>query len=261
MCSRQPRRALARSCRGGLPSSRWPLPACGLLVAGAALFAAARPAAGQAPAAPPAKADINARFLDPGLDPAEWVERFEVESREIFAARETIVAAVGLEPGDRIADVGAGTGVFLAPFAEAVGPAGRVYAVDISPRLIEFVEQRIEEEGLGNVAAVLSAEDSTRLAPGSVSHVFACDTYHHFEQYPEMLASIRQALVPGGELVIVDFERIPGVSRDWLLEHVRAGKETVRKEIEKAGFDFLEEVEVPAFKENYLLRFRKSASP
>lgn len=142
-------------------------------------------------------------------------------------------------------------------FAAAVGPTGRVYAVDISPRLVEFVERRIERERLANVAVVLSTKDSTKLAAGSVSHVFACDTYHHFEKYPEMLASIRQALVPGGELVIVDFERIPGVSRDWLLEHVRADKETVRDEIEAAGFEFLEEVDVPAFRENYLLRFRK----
>ena len=244
-------RAFAPACR-----SRG---ACAWLTATVALVSglAALPASAQAPAAPAKPSDVNAPFLDPALDPAAWVEKFEVESREVFAARDDIIAAVGLEPGDRIADVGAGTGVFLGPFAAAVGPTGRVYAVDISPRLVEFVERRIERERLANVAVVLSTEDSTKLAAGSVSHVFACDTYHHFGKYPEMLASIRQALVPGGELVIVDFERVPGVSRDWLLEHVRADKETVRGEIEAAGFEFLEEVEVPALQENYLVRFRK----
>ncbi len=218
---------------------------------------AAPPATAEPPAATKTPDDINRHFLDPDLDPEKWLARFEVESREVFAARKSILTALDLKPGDRIADIGSGTGLYLAPFSTRVGVAGRVYAVDISPRLIEFIEDRIQNERLGNVAVVLSAADSTRLAPGSVSHAFACDAYHHFEQYKAMLASILAALVPGGEFVVVDFDRIPGVSRDWLLEHVRADKATVRGEIEAAGFEFIEEVEVPEFEENYLLRFRK----
>ncbi len=211
-----------------------------------------------APAVPPGKeADINAKFLDPALDPEDWATKFELESREVYAAREAIAKALELGPGSRVADVGSGTGAFLHTFADAVGPTGRVYAVDISPRFVEFLRQRVQNEKLANVAVVLSAADSTKLPPGSVSHVFVCDTYHHFEQYPEMLASIRAALVPGGRFVIVDFERIPGVSTEWTLNHVRAGKETVQAEVEAAGFDFDSEIDVPAFKENYLLRFRK----
>jgi ubiquinone/menaquinone biosynthesis C-methylase UbiE len=210
-------------------------------------------------AAPPAApgVGINSKFLDPDLDPQEWVDRFEVESREVFHAREAILDALRLAPGARIADVGCGTGAFLKMFSQAVGPEGRVYAVDISPRLIEFVERRIRDERLSNIAAVHSTATSTKLSVASVSTVFTCDTYHHFEQYPEMLASIRQALVPGGLFVVVDFERVEGVSREWILGHVRAGKETVRQEVEAAGFEFVDEVAVPAFKENYLLRFRR----
>jgi len=229
---------------------------CLLAVAPSAF--AVPPATVEPPVAPATTPDdINRDFLDPDLDPEKWLERFEVESREVFAARKSILAALDLQPGDRVADIGSGTGLYLAPFSKSVGEAGRVYAVDISPRLIEFIENRIANEKLGNVAVVLSAADSTQLAPGSVSHAFACDAYHHFEQYKAMLASIRSALVPGGEFVVVDFDRIPGVSREWLLEHVRADKATVRGEIEAAGFEFIEEVKVPEFQENYLLRFRK----
>lgn len=213
-----------------------------------------------APATPAGtEADINAKFLDPALDAEDWAATFELESREVYAARAAIVEALELRPGSRVADVGSGTGAFLHSFAAAVGPTGRVYAVDISPRFVEFLRQRLVEEKLANVAVVHSAADSTKLPPGSVSHVFVCDTYHHFEQYPEMLASIRAALVPGGRFVIVDFERIPGVSTEWTLNHVRAGKETVQAEVEAAGFEFDAEIDVPLFKENYLLRFRKPA--
>lgn len=227
-----------------------------LLIVGRVAWAAP-PAATAPTAATQTPDDINRDFLDPDLDPEKWLARFEVESREVFAARKSILTALDLQPGDRIADIGSGTGLYLAPFSTSVGETGRVYAVDISPRLTEFIENRIQNEKLGNVAVVLSAADSTRLAPGSVTHAFACDAYHHFEQYEAMLASILAALVPGGEFVVVDFDRIPGVSRDWLLEHVRADKATVRGEIEAAGFEFIEEVEVPEFEENYLLRFRR----
>jgi hypothetical protein len=61
--------------------------------------------------------------------------------------------------------------------------------------------------------------------------------------------------------VVVDFERIEGKSRDWLLEHVRAGKETFRKEIEAAGFEFVEEPTIEGLEENYFLKFRKPVTP
>ena len=87
--------------------------------------------------------------------------------------------------------------------------------------------------------------------------VFICDTYHHFEYPQTTLASLHAALRPGGMLAVVDFERIEGVSRPWVLNHMRAGKEVFRSEIEAAGFRFLEEVEVAGLEENYLLLFRR----
>ena len=201
--------------------------------------------------------DINASFKDPELDPDRYVQRFETESREVYRERDAIVEAVGLSAGDRIADIGAGTGLFLAPFSEAVGIAGAVFAVDISPRLIDYVRERVVAEGLANVEPVLSREDSAALAAGSVDVVFLCDTYHHFTRYEAMLASIHEALVDGGRLVVLDFERIPGVTQEWLLEHVRAGKEQVTEEVLAAGFTLDGEVEIAGLEENYFLRFVK----
>ena len=156
-----------------------------------------------------------------------------------------------------IADVGSGTGLFVKPFSDAVGPTGRVFAIDISPRFVDYLERRIQSEELTNVDVVRNAPKSLMLMKHKVDRVFICDTYHHFEYHQEMLASVYDALRPGGELILVDFDRIPGESREWILNHVRADRATFRAEVEAAGFEHIADVEVTELKENYLMRFRR----
>lgn len=216
------------------------------------------PASLPAPAEePPVAAASNDTFLSPDLDVDEFVQRFEGESREIAVHHDGILASLGVEPGMDVADVGAGTGLFLDPLANAVGKRGRLYEIDISPKFVAHLEDRVEAEGLTQVEVVQCTERSIELPPASVDLAFVCDVYHHFTYPQSSLWSIRRALRPGGRLVVVDFERIPGVSRDWTLEHVRAGKETFRAEIEAAGFVFEDEVHVEGLDENYVLRFRR----
>jgi predicted methyltransferase len=199
----------------------------------------------------------NEPFLAADLDVAEFVVRFEGESREIYRQRNEIVAAIGLAPGMRVADVGAGTGLFLPAFDEAVGAEGRVFAVDISPKFLEHLRRRALAEGLDQVQVVQAREDSVELPEASVDLAFVSDTYHHFEYPRSTLASLRRAIRPGGSLVVIDFERIQGVSSDWTLEHVRAGKDVFTVEIEAAGFELEEELKVDGLVENYVLRFRR----
>jgi predicted methyltransferase len=201
--------------------------------------------------------DINREFRNPDLDVQQWIARFELESREIFAARREVLAACQLKRGSRVADIGAGTGLYSRLFADAVGEGGWVYAVDIAPAFVRHIAQRAEADRLANLSAVLCTERNVTLPPASVDLAFVCDTYHHFEHPQATLASIHRALSEGGRLVVVDFERIPGQSREWVVEHVRAGKAEFRAEIEAAGFAFVDEVKVEGFRENYLLRFKK----
>ena len=157
-----------------------------------------------------------------------------------------------------MADIGAGTGLFTPLFAEAVGDAGHVFAVDIVPEFLTHIDRRVDEHGLTNVETVLCKEDSVELPPTSIDLAFVCDTYHHFEYPKSTLASIRDALKPGGEFVVIDFERIPGKSRAWIVKHVRAGKKTVIGEIESAGFELIDDgSSVDYLDENYFVRFRK----
>ena len=191
------------------------------------------------------------------MDVSEWLGRFEIESREVYSGRERVLAACKIESAMRVADIGAGTGFYARMFSEAVGESGWVYAVDISPQFLKHINDKSHEEGIENVTTVLCSDRSTRLPPGSIDVAFVCDTYHHFEYPASTLASIHKALKPGGTLVVIDFERIPGQSREFILGHVRAGKEVFQAEIVDAGFQLVEEVKVPSFVENYLLRFRK----
>jgi ubiquinone/menaquinone biosynthesis C-methylase UbiE len=200
---------------------------------------------------------LNDRFLSPDLNVEDLVGTFERESREIAAQRDEIVAALGLEPGMRVADIGTSTGLCLEPFTSAVGSSGQVYAVDISPRLVEYVRERAQDEGWARVEPVLCTDRSCELSPASTDLAFVCDTYHHFEYPRTTLTSLFEAIAPGGRLVIVEFERIPGVSRQWVLDHVRAGRETFTEEIESAGFVLSGELSVPGLSENYVLSFRR----
>ena len=227
--------------------------AAALLLCGPAAPARQEPA----PPGDSVRPGINEKFLADDLDPEEWAGRFEVESREAFAARGAVVAALNVEPGQTVADVGAGTGTHLHPFAEAVGPDGRLFAVDLAPAFVARLRDRAAADGLTQVTPTLCSERSVMLPAASCDLVFNCDTYHHFEFPARTLDSIRTALKPGGRLAVVDFEREPGVSSEWTLSHVRAGKATVRAEIESAGFEFVAEPEVPGLVENYLMIFRK----
>jgi predicted methyltransferase len=196
---------------------------------------------------------INKPFENP--DVKEYVGKFEVESREIYAQRKQILEACKLKPGMAVADVGAGTGLFTRLFAGAVGDKGRVYAVDIAPKFIQHIEKTCKEAGLANVKGIVCTQTSAELPENSVDLVFICDTYHHFEFPARTMASIHRALRPGGRVVLIDFHRILGKSSLWILGHVRAGQEVFVKEIESAGFKKVGEEKF--LTENYLVHFEK----
>lgn len=206
-------------------------------------------------AEPSAKPGINTEYLRPDLNVSNWVERFEREGREIYDHRNEIVAAAKIRRGSKVADIGSGTGLFTPLLAEAVGPKGKVYAVDIVPSFLEHIRQRAAGAGIKNVETVLCTERSVELPPNSIDFAFICDVYHHFEYPRSSLASLHRALRRGGEIFLIEFKRIPGVSSDWVLNHVRAGQETFTAEIEAAGFQKVEEIDL--LKDNYVLRFRK----
>ena len=177
----------------------------------------------------------------------------------MFARRREIVAACQIKPGQTVADIGAGTGLFTRLFSEAVGNEGRVIAVDISQKFLDHIMATSREAGQRNVDTLLATADSTELPPESVDVAFICDTYHHFEFPSKTMTSLQRALKPGGRVVLVDFRRIPGTSSDWVLNHVRAGQEVFEAEISASGFKKVRE-EPELLQENYFVVFQKSTA-
>jgi SAM-dependent methyltransferase len=196
---------------------------------------------------------INSPYVNP--DVRRWLGVFERDGREVWDRREDIIRHLRLQPGQVVADIGAGTGFFTALMAREVLPGGRVYAVDIAPNFVEASVNRAREQGLDNVIGIVNDARSVQLPEGSVDLVFISDTYHHFEYPQSTLRSIHDALRPGGEMVVIDFIRIPGVSHPWVLGHVRAGEEDFTAEIESAGFERIERLDF--MQTQYYLRFRR----
>jgi predicted methyltransferase len=203
---------------------------------------------------------INDPFKKPDIK--AFIERFETESREIYQFRNRIVEACRPKPGDRVADIGAGTGLFTRLFARKVGPAGKVYAVEIAVEFLDHINKTAAEQSLKNIETVLCTQESVALPPESVDVAFVCDTYHHFEFPQKTLASLMRALRPAGRLIVIDFHRKPGVSTDWVLKHVRADQDVFVREIRDAGFERLEcDVDVSFLKQNYFVQFRRPPIP
>jgi ubiquinone/menaquinone biosynthesis C-methylase UbiE len=209
-------------------------------------------AAAQQSITPTAK-ELNKSF---DADAAKWAERFEHEGRAIYDKRFEILEAMGLKPGMNVADIGAGSGLIARLIAKKVAPGGTVYAVDISQKLVDIMARTAAEEKLSNFKAVQGDVRSPNLAPQSLEVVCIIDAYHHFEYPAAMLAEIKKALRPDGVLMLIDFKRIDGISRDYILKMVRAGEGTFTDEFLNAGFELIERRD-DMFPENYLLKFRQ----
>jgi predicted methyltransferase len=197
---------------------------------------------------------INKQFENPKVE--EFVGRFERDGRDPYDHRHEVIKAIGQKPGMAVADIGAGTGLFTRLFSPLVGPEGKVYAVDIAATFVEHIERQAKTDGMTNIRGVVCTADSVNLPPNSIDLAFICDAYHHFEYPHKTMRSIHRALKPGGAVILIDFQRLEGVSSDFVMTHVRAGQEVFTKEITDAGFRQVEERK-GLLKESYFVRFEK----
>jgi len=133
----------------------------------------------------------------------QMMQDFE-RRREEWSRIPDLFAALEVRPGSRVADIGAGGGLFTARLSRAVGPSGRVFAVDIDTAVLRRLRLRVERDTLSNVEVVEGTPTSPRLAAGTLDAILIVHAYHEFTEVQAMLREIVAALKPGGRVAILD---------------------------------------------------------
>lgn len=160
---------------------------------------------------------------------AKWLER---PTREAEERPQIVLAAMNLENGDVIADVGAGSGFYSRRLARAVAPDGVVYANDIQPGMLDALRANAARQRITNIIPVLGTVNDPKLPKATFDWVLLVDVYHEFQQPRPMLAAIRTCLKPGGRVALVEYRETTTQIRP---EH-RMSKEQVLAEWLPAGF-------------------------
>jgi len=181
----------------------------------------------------------DATVHHPFDDPVYWSKVFDDPARAAWQKPEELVAALGLRAGQRVADLGAGTGYFSRLLSSAVGTTGTVFAVELEPNLVAHLRARAEREGTANVVPILASPDNPRLPAGLVDVVLIVDTYHHIDDRITYLRNLRRALRPGGRIAVVDWQKRP-LPVGPEMAH-KLAREMVVQEVEEAGYRLVDE--------------------
>ncbi len=180
-------------------------------------------------------------------DPEAYIAMLEDPARDAYQKPEEVLDALRIQPGETIADIGAGSGYFALRLAHRVGPTGAVYAVDISPDMIRHLNRRIRDAGVTNLISVLADPDDPLLLPDSIDRFFICDTWHHINNRADYLAKLRRMLKTGGQVVMIDFQKreLPfgpplemKISREDLIDEMESNGFRLSREFEFLRYQY-----------------------
>lgn len=216
------------------------------LLALVAIVSVAQRSAGQTPS--PHDATVHHPFT--GID--KWTKVFDDPKRDAWQKPRELVEALGLKPGQIIADLGAGTGYFERHLSRAVAPGGIVLAIDIEPEMVRHLGERARKESTPNVVPVLALPKDPFLPAGRVDCVLIVDTYHHIDGRLAYFRRMKDSLAPGGRIAVVDYHK-----RDLPVgpppQH-KLAREFVLNEMKEAGFVLADEKSFLPY--HYFLIFR-----
>jgi len=176
---------------------------------------------------------------------------FESPGRDERLQISRVMDILGISPGKAVADIGAGSGWFTVRAAKQVGGVGLVYAVDINPEAIRYIDNRVQKERLPNVKTILNRPDDPLLPANSVDAVLLLKTYHEIAQPVALLRNLRAALRPGAKVGIID--------RNGNGENHGVGRDVVIREAKEAGYRLLDQYDfVKADNMDYFLVFTRA---
>ena len=133
---------------------------------------------------------------------AGWLER---PSREVEERPQTLIKALKLKAGDKVADIGVGTGYFARRISRVIGKKGTVYGVDIQQQMLDLLERNLKSAGINNVKGVLGTIQNPNLPANTIDLALMVDVYHEFSHPYEMMQNICNALKPGGRIAFVEY--------------------------------------------------------
>ena len=164
-------------------------------------------------------------------DADKWAKVFDDPERDAWQKPHEVIEALALKPDAVVADLGAGTGYFAMRLAHMVSK-GRVYGVDLEPKMVKYLAERAKKEGLKNLSAVQGTPSDAKL-PAKVDLVLLVDVYHHIDAREAYFGKLAAALKPGGRVAIIDFNATSKVGPP-LSERMTA--EQVNAEMTKVGY-------------------------
>jgi ubiquinone/menaquinone biosynthesis C-methylase UbiE len=157
--------------------------------------------------------------------------------RDATEKPQELVDAMGLRPGQTVADIGTGVGYMLPYLSPAVGSSGKVLAEDIFDDFLAAAKQRAHDQNLSNVTFIKGTETDPQLPAHSLDAILALDSYHHYNYPEKMLSAFHQALREGGRLFIVEYykrkDAMPGMDAT---KHIRLDEPDLVREVERNGF-------------------------
>jgi predicted methyltransferase len=163
--------------------------------------------------------------------------RLVTSGRDGWQHPERVIEALALGPGDRVADIGAGDGYFVPWLSRAVGPTGRVYAVEVDDDSVAALRALVAEQGLANVLVVRGLYDDPQLPDGEVDLALTCLTYHHIEGRPGYFQRLLLDLSPRGRVAhLDDRDDLTGILGMMVTEGHYTNVDSMRVEMQEAGY-------------------------
>jgi ubiquinone/menaquinone biosynthesis C-methylase UbiE len=132
------------------------------------------------------------------------VSRLVTSGRDGWQHPERVIESLEIEPGDRVAEIGAGSGYWLPWLSSAVGPEGRVYAVEVEAEKVMALEAFVHDEALENVTVVFGDFEDPKLPDAGIDLALTCLTYHHIEDRVEYFERLQLDLAAGGRVAHLD---------------------------------------------------------
>lgn len=195
-----------------------------------------------------------ASALQLGSKPAkEWIKSMERPERLAKLKTEEVMARLDLKPGDLVADVGAGSGVFSWPLAQAVAPGGTVYAVEVDQGFLDFIREGAQQRGVDNVVPVLGEFTDPSLPVRNLDLAFFHNVLHHIEGRPAYLETLSGYMKPNARIVIIDL--IEGHKEP----EMKMTLDQVREWMTAIGFEMTAEYAV--FEDRFFTIFSRGAAP